>query len=38
MTETLSPAKSKRLISLDALRGFTIAALIMYRKKIFIKV
>lgn len=29
MTDTLSPAKSKRLISLDALRGFTIAAMVI---------
>lgn len=29
MTDTLSPAKSNRLISLDALRGFTIAAMVI---------
>ena len=29
MTDTLSQAKSKRLISLDALRGFTIAAMVI---------
>lgn len=29
MTEASSPAKSKRLISLDALRGFTIAAMVI---------
>ncbi len=29
MTDTLSPAKSKRLISLDALRGLTIAAMVI---------
>ena len=29
MTESSTPAKSKRLISLDALRGFTIAAMVI---------
>ncbi|MCK4989756.1 MAG: DUF5009 domain-containing protein, partial [Bacteroidales bacterium] len=29
MTDTLAPAKAKRLISLDALRGFTIAAMVI---------
>ncbi len=29
MTKLTSPAKSKRLISLDALRGFTIAAMVI---------
>jgi len=29
MTDTLSQAKSKRLIALDALRGFTIAAMVI---------
>ncbi|MEN8201571.1 MAG: heparan-alpha-glucosaminide N-acetyltransferase domain-containing protein [Bacteroidota bacterium] len=29
MTESSSPAKSKRLIALDALRGFTIAAMVI---------
>ena len=29
MTETTAPLKSNRLISLDALRGFTIAAMVI---------
>ena len=29
MTETSAPVKSNRLISLDALRGFTIAAMVI---------